>query len=58
MNISKSKKTKCLTCNKEFDITLETNPFCSKRCSYIDLNNWLGEKYSIKANENDYEKDI
>ena len=58
MTISKSKKAKCLTCNKEFDITLKTKPFCSKRCSYVDLNNWLGEKYAVEANENDYDKDI
>ena len=40
-------KIKCVLCEKEFDITSDTKPFCSKRCSYIDLNNWLGEKYSI-----------
>ena len=58
MTISKSKKAKCLTCNKEFDITQKTKPFCSERCSYVDLNNWLGEKYSIQVNDNDYDKDI
>ena len=58
MTISKSKKAKCLICNNEFDVTLKTNPFCSERCSYVDLNNWLGEKYSIALNENDYDKDI
>ena len=58
MTIFKLRKVKCLTCNKEFDITLETKPFCSKRCSYVDLNNWLGEKYAFEANENDYDKDI
>ena len=58
MTISESKKAKCLTCNNEFDVTLKTNPFCSERCSYVDLNNWLGEKYSIALNENDYDKDI
>ena len=58
MTVSKSIKAKCLTCNKEFDITSKTKPFCSKRCSYVDLNNWLREKYAIEANENDYEKDI
>ncbi len=26
-------------------------PFCSKRCSQIDLNRWLGEKYHIGMNE-------
>ena len=58
MNLPKLKKVKCLICNKEFDIKLKTKPFCSKRCSYADLNNWLGEKYAIEANENDYDKDI
>ena len=58
MTISKSKKVKCISCNKVFDINLKTKPFCSVRCSYIDLNNWLGEKYSIEVDENDYDKDI
>ena len=42
----------------EFDVKLDTKPFCSKRCNYIDLNNWLGEKYTIHINEEDYEKDV
>ena len=54
----KNQKIKCVNCDKEFEVTLDTRPFCSKRCSYIDLNNWLGEKYSIRTNENDYEKDV
>jgi endogenous inhibitor of DNA gyrase (YacG/DUF329 family) len=41
-----------------FSENTETKPFCSKRCSYIDLNNWLGEKYSIQVDKEDYEKDI
>jgi len=49
---------KCITCNKEFDNNLSTKPFCSKRCSSVDLNNWFDEKYSIKLNEEDYEKDV
>ena len=53
-----SKKLKCLICKKEFDHSSKTKPFCSQRCSYIDLNNWLVEKYSIQANEEDYEKDL
>ena len=53
----KNKKIKCITCNTQFDIQLDTNPFCSKRCSNVDLNNWLKEKYSIHLVENDYEKD-
>ena len=55
---STSKKLNCLICNKEFDHNSKTKPFCSQRCSYIDLNNWLGEKYSIQASEEDYEKDL
>ena len=56
--MKKNKKIKCINCNKEFDIILDTKPFCSKRCSYIDLNNWLDEKYSIQINEENHEKDI
>ena len=52
------KQFKCLNCKKEFNRETKTKPFCSQRCSYVDLNNWLGEKYSIQANEEDYEKDI
>ena len=50
----KKKKIK----KKKFNSELKTKPFCSQRCCYIDLNNWLGEKYSIHVNEEDYEKDI
>ncbi len=28
-------------------------PFCSKRCSQIDLNRWLGEKYHINVDDNE-----
>ena len=52
------KKIKCVCCDKEFDSKFDTKPFCSKRCSYIDLNNWLDEKYSIYVDEEDYEKDV
>ena len=55
---SSSKKLSCLICKKEFDGNSKTKPFCSQRCSYIDLNNWLGEKYLIQASEEDYEKDL
>jgi hypothetical protein len=26
-------------------------PFCSKRCSRIDLHRWLGELYTLPGNE-------
>ena len=54
----KNKVSKCITCNKEIDNNISTIPFCSKRCSYVDLNNWLDEKYFIKMNEEDYQKDV
>ena len=54
----KIQKIKSITSNKEYDLKLDTKPFCSKRCSYIDLNNWLVEKYSIQTNEEDYDKDV
>jgi endogenous inhibitor of DNA gyrase (YacG/DUF329 family) len=58
MKNSYTKQLKCLTCKKEFNTDEKTKPFCSQRCSYIDLNNWLAEKYSLQVNEEDYEKDI
>jgi len=58
MNKNKIRIIKCIICKKMFDESSNTKPFCSKRCSFIDLNNWLGEKYSIQASEEDYEKDI
>ena len=54
----KNQKNRCVNCNNEFDVTLDTKPFCSKRCSYIDLKNWFEEKYSIHINEEDYENDV
>ena len=43
------KNTSCPTCkslsNKEFF------PFCSKRCSQVDLNRWLGETYHVDTNK-------
>tara|TARA_Y100001935_G_C16926368_1_gene323231 strand:- start:101 stop:271 length:171 start_codon:yes stop_codon:yes gene_type:complete len=53
----KNQKIKCINCDKEFSIKLDTKPFCSKRCSYIDLNNWMSEKYLITKNEEDYENE-
>jgi hypothetical protein len=29
------------------------HPFCSARCTHIDLNRWLGGTYSIPAEEAD-----
>ena len=48
--VAKIHKTICPTCKKP---SIEPYiPFCSKRCSQIDLNRWLGEKYQININDN------
>ena len=38
---------KCLICKKEIFIQSNSYPFCSKKCSQIDLGKWLNEKYSF-----------
>ncbi len=36
---------KCPLCDKD---SIEAyRPFCSRRCAYIDLGNWLEEEYRI-----------
>lgn len=45
-------KIKCPVCGKE--AVWEGNPFrpfCSERCSLIDLGKWADEKYSIEAED-------
>ena len=36
---------KCPICGK--DAVSEFQPFCSRRCAYVDLGKWLDEDYSI-----------
>jgi len=36
---------KCPICDQ--DSIEEYRPFCSRRCAYIDLGNWLDEDYRI-----------
>ncbi len=41
-------KTRCPICNTEFEKEKsEFMPFCSKRCSQVDLSRWLGEEYGF-----------
>jgi len=42
---------KCLICGK--DTARAYYPFCSKRCTDIDLNRWLSGAYVIPAREDD-----
>ncbi|MDC0134468.1 DNA gyrase inhibitor YacG [Alphaproteobacteria bacterium] len=51
----KNKQIKCPICKNYFNKDLKTNPFCSQRCSHIDLGNWLGEKYKIAFENDDYD---
>lgn len=47
---------KCPICGKLTD-SLEYRPFCSKRCSDIDLGNWFNESYVIEGkNQPDIEE--
>lgn len=50
-------KTKCPVCGKE--AMWQGNPFrpfCSERCSLIDMGKWADEKYSVGAGEKEGEK--
>ena len=40
---------KCPVCGRAG--IAEYKPFCSKRCSDVDLGRWLNERYSIPATE-------
>ncbi len=42
-------KSNCPTCKKF--AKKDFFPFCSKRCSQVDLNRWLGERYHIDNNQ-------
>jgi len=45
---------KCAICGKPQQAKFK--PFCSKRCSMIDLGRWLGEGYKIAANDDQEEE--
>lgn len=40
--------TKCPICKKPS--TQDYRPFCSKRCSDVDLGRWMTESYSVPGN--------
>jgi endogenous inhibitor of DNA gyrase (YacG/DUF329 family) len=46
---------KCPICGKPTNP--EYKPFCSKRCSDVDLNRWLSGRYAIPAVEGDEDRD-
>ena len=43
------KKPECPVCGKQQDAKYK--PFCSRRCSDVDLARWLGERYRIPTDE-------
>jgi hypothetical protein len=50
------KKSGCTRCG---NITTDKyKPFCSKRCSDLDLGNWMNGSYAIPSNEEPNEADI
>ena len=40
-------KSSCINCQKEIDKRDKYFPFCSDKCSKIDLFRWLDNKYVI-----------
>lgn len=52
----KPKATDCPLCGKIAEPPY--TPFCTRRCSQIDLGNWLNEAYVISAHEADEDADL
>ena len=50
---SKIAKGKCPICGDQTDY--ESRPFCSRRCSNIDLYRWLSNSYAIPGHEDEDE---
>ncbi|TXN82190.1 DNA gyrase inhibitor YacG [Methylobacterium sp. WL8] len=46
----------CPICGKPADPKLK--PFCSERCSDIDLGRWLSDRYVIPASEDEDDGDL
>ena len=45
---------KCPICGKPGDEKF--NPFCSSRCSLLDLGKWLGDGYRVETSDDDEEE--
>jgi endogenous inhibitor of DNA gyrase (YacG/DUF329 family) len=44
-------QSRCPICGRP--TTPEARPFCSKRCSDIDLQRWLSGRYAVPATEDE-----
>ena len=40
-------KTRCPACRKPVPAGAKFHPFCSERCKYIDLGEWLTGSYRV-----------
>lgn len=49
----RTKRPKCPICGKPVDELF--HPFCSKRCSDVDLNRWLSGVYAVPVTEDEEE---
>ncbi|MGB0683543.1 MAG: DNA gyrase inhibitor YacG [Magnetovibrionaceae bacterium] len=47
---------RCPMCGKP--TSLDTRPFCSKRCAELDLGQWLTESYRIPVHDEDGYEDM
>jgi endogenous inhibitor of DNA gyrase (YacG/DUF329 family) len=47
-------EARCPVCKKP--VVAQYRPFCSRRCSQIDLGKWLGESYRFEAPPDDDEE--
>jgi len=52
----KQKAADCPLCGEK--ATPPHTPFCSRRCSQLDLDNWLNEVHVIPAHEADEDADL
>ena len=55
-HLKKPKATDCPLCAAK--AAPPHAPFCSRRCSQLDLGNWLNEAYVIPAHEADEDADL
>jgi hypothetical protein len=51
--VRKTSRQSCPICGKATDVAFK--PFCSKRCSDIDLNRWLTGVYAVPVKEDEDE---
>jgi endogenous inhibitor of DNA gyrase (YacG/DUF329 family) len=49
------KPVKCPNC--EAGSQRDTYPFCSRRCSEMDLHRWFSESYTMPATQNDFDQE-